>query len=83
MKKASILMVTVIIILLTAVFTLQNAQVIIVNFFFWSFEASLSLILFVTYAIGLFSAIVGLLPTIIFRKETKNGLNNKIEQTPE
>lgn len=69
--------------ILTVVFTLENAYIIKVNYFFWSAEASLSLVLFITLAIGLLSAIIVLLPIIISLKAAKNDLTREIIEIQE
>jgi uncharacterized integral membrane protein len=47
---------------LAAVFALQNAQPVSVNFLKWSFEASLVIILFITFAAGALSAFLFSIP---------------------
>lgn len=47
-----------ILLLLTVVFTLQNAQVVAVTFFFWHIELSLVVVLVVTLLIGLVAGLV-------------------------
>jgi uncharacterized integral membrane protein len=80
MKNAAILIFSIVMLLITVVFTLQNVQVIRVNCFFWSAEASLSLVLFITLAVGLLSAIIGLLPIIFSLRAAKKNLKLEIEE---
>lgn len=56
-----IIIIFLILLILIAVFSVQNAMPVFVTFFFWKFEASLAIIIFVTFLIGLlagFSLIV-------------------------
>lgn len=64
MKNSAALIISVSILILIAVFTLQNAQMARIQFLFWTTEASLSLILFITFAVGILSAVIVLLPVI-------------------
>ena len=56
-----------------AVFIVQNAQVVMVNFLFWKIEASRAIVLMVTFVLGLFT---GWVMTKILEK--KNRANNRI-----
>lgn len=47
---------------LAVLFALQNAQPVVVNFINWSFEASLVIVLLLTFVAGLLSAFVVSIP---------------------
>ena len=68
MKKSFTLILAVIILIITVVFTLQNNIQIQLNLLFWEIEASLSLVLFSTLSIGILLAIGFLTPSIITLK---------------
>jgi len=74
MKKSISLIISITVLVLAVIFTLQNAGVIQVKILFWSLEASLSLILILTFAIGAISALVVILPIIFTLTKTKNKL---------
>jgi len=52
-----------------AVFIVQNAQVVTVNFLFWKMEASRAIVLMVTFVFGLFT---GWILTQFLRKSKKD-----------
>lgn len=47
---------------LTVLFALQNSQPVVVNFVNWSFEASLVIVLLLTFVAGLLSAFIVSIP---------------------
>ncbi len=47
---------------LAVLFALQNSQPVVVNFFNWSFEASLVIVLLLTFVAGLVSAFIVSIP---------------------
>jgi uncharacterized integral membrane protein len=59
---AIFLILALIIAILAVVFALQNADVIAVVFFTYSFEGSLALVLLVTFAVGVIAGIFFILP---------------------
>ncbi len=68
MKKIRLgFVVAVIVLILFAVFVLQNAQPTIVQFIGGQFEASLALILFLAFAIGVVSGVILAVP-LMFRR---------------
>jgi uncharacterized integral membrane protein len=83
MKNAAVLIISIMMLLVTVVFTLQNVQVIKVNCFFWSVESSLSLVLFITVGLGILAAIVGLLPIIFSLRAAKKNLKLEVEEIRE
>ena len=71
MKRTASLIATIIILVLVVVFTLQNSEDITVDLFFWNFESSFALVLFITFALGVIAAILALLPLLIEKKSVK------------
>lgn len=65
MKNPATIIISVILLLLVVVFTIQNSDKIIVKLFFWDADISLSLILFSTMFIGVLIGIFSLVPTIL------------------
>lgn len=59
-----------VILILTIIFTLQNAEDVRITYFFWNGTASLSLLLFMTLAIGIISAVMLLVPLIAHLNQT-------------
>lgn len=47
---------------LAVLFALQNSQPVVVNFFNWSFEASLVIVILLTFVAGLLSAFIVSIP---------------------
>jgi uncharacterized integral membrane protein len=80
MKNATALIASVTILLLTVIFTLQNAEAAELKVLFWNTEASLSLILFITLAIGVLSAIIAFSPLVFSLRATKIELKKNIEK---
>jgi uncharacterized integral membrane protein len=78
MKKTSTLIFAITVLLLTVIFTLQNVQVAQVKLLFLNTEASLSLILFITLAIGILSAIIILLPALFSLRSINHQLKREI-----
>jgi len=56
----------VILFLIVVIFTLQNTEIVEVDFFFWSFEASRAIVLFLTLLMG---ALIGWTISFIVHKE--------------
>jgi uncharacterized integral membrane protein len=56
----------IVILFLVAIFIVQNAQVVQVNLFFWSTEASRALVLLITFVLGL---IAGWISSFSFKKK--------------
>lgn len=80
MKNTFALILAIAILLLTVIFTLQNAQVIQVHLIFGTAEVSLSLVLFIALSIGLLAAIIVLVPVII---SLKSELHSKVVELKE
>lgn len=82
MKKTMAIIVSVTTLLLTVIFTLQNAEDAQLSVLFWKVEASLALILFITLTIGVVSAVVALLPVVMSLRTSKvelKKINEKFE----
>lgn len=69
-----ILIIFIILLVLIAVFSIQNAMPVFVTFFLWKFEASLALVIFITFLIGLFS---GFFLFLFMRLRKNKGVNKK------
>jgi uncharacterized integral membrane protein len=78
MKNTVALIFSILILILTVIFTLQNAQMAHIKFLSWHIEASLSLILFTTFGVGILCAVTVLLPVIYKLKAHQKNLNKKI-----
>ncbi|MFW6359313.1 MAG: LapA family protein [Chroococcales cyanobacterium] len=65
----SLVVLALVIALITVIFALQNATLVIVNFFAWEFEASLALVLICTLVVGV---VIGLLVSV------PSGLRHKL-----
>jgi HEAT repeat protein/uncharacterized integral membrane protein len=52
------ILIVLIIILLVAIFSVQNAIPVIISFFFWRFEASLAIVIFLSVLIGLITGVI-------------------------
>lgn len=78
MKNSAALIISISILILTVIFTLQNAQIARVKFLFWNTEASLSLILFITLGMGILCAVIVLLPVVYKLKAQQKNLNRDI-----
>lgn len=59
------LIVAIVVLFIFAVFIVQNAQVVMVSFFFWKIEASRAIVLMATFVLGLFT---GWIMTQLLRK---------------
>ncbi|MGV3611910.1 MAG: LapA family protein [Fluviicola sp.] len=75
MKNTVALIISICILILTIIFTLQNTQIVRVYFLFGSREASLSLILFVTLGIGVLCTLMVFLPVVYKLKAHQKKLN--------
>jgi len=58
----------IVVLLIFALFVVQNAQVVTVSFLFWKIESSRAIVLITTFVFGLFS---GLIFTRIFKRKNK------------
>jgi len=68
---------------LAALFALQNAQPVSVNFIKWSFEASLVIVLLLTFAAGAVSAFLASIPWRIKVMRQLSGLKkNQVDKSP-
>jgi uncharacterized integral membrane protein len=70
MKKPIIMILSAVMLILTIIFTLQNAEDVLITYFFWDGTSSLSLLLFMTLAIGIISAVMLLVPLIAHLNRT-------------
>jgi uncharacterized integral membrane protein len=77
MKNIFLLIVTTVVLTLTIIFILQNTLVTQVKFLFWDTQASLSLILFITFLIGAMAAVIGVLPVFFKLRKAKNMLRRE------
>lgn len=57
-----VIIVSLCVVALAVIFALQNAQPVVVNFINWSFEASLVIVLLLTFVAGLLSAFIVSIP---------------------
>jgi uncharacterized integral membrane protein len=55
---------------IVAVFSVQNASPVAITFFFWKFEASLAIILFLTVIVGMIAG--ALIVTLLKMKSSQN-----------
>ena len=77
MKNIYLLIVTAVVLTLTIIFILQNTLVTQVKFVFWDTQASLSLILFITFLIGAMATVIGVLPVFFKLRKAKNLLRKE------
>jgi uncharacterized integral membrane protein len=70
MKKTTYLIITVIILILVVIFTLQNTSEINVNLFIWDIKTSLALLMFSLFSFGVVVALFVIAPTLIALKST-------------
>lgn len=80
MRQATALIISISVLLITVIFTLQNAVATEIKLLFWNTEASLSLILFITLAIGILSAIIALTPHLLSLRSTISKQKKTIEK---
>ena len=80
MKKTTALIASVTILLLTVIFTLQNAENAQLKVLFWNFEGSLALILFITLTIGIIAAVVAFFPLVLSLRSTNIELKKNREE---
>jgi uncharacterized integral membrane protein len=76
------LVLALIIVVLTAFFSLQNAQTVRVAFFAWEREASLVLVLLVTFAAGVLTGWLAAIPSIWRRSRVIGQLKRGIRKSP-
>lgn len=66
---------------LAVVFALQNADPVSVGFLFWSFEASLALVLLLTFAMGAIASLSALLYWMMQKGRMKRKKENSSRDT--
>ena len=75
------IVVVLIIVLIVALFSVQNAAPVSISFLFWQFQASLAIIIFLCVLSGI---IVGSILTFLFRiKRQRKEKLSKLETVPE
>jgi len=77
MKKTTYLILTIVILIFIATFTLQNTDEVNIHFLFWNIQTSLALLIFSLFSLGVVITIFVLTPTIIALK-TKLKKDKKI-----
>jgi uncharacterized integral membrane protein len=77
MKKPLIIILSAFILILTIVFTLQNAKEVEISYFFWNCSASLALLLFVTLSVGMLTTVIILVPVIAHLKKVRDKNDKK------
>jgi len=80
MKKPLSLIISVTLLILVVVFTLQNSSVSTIKLLFWEINASLSLMLIFTFTLGILVAVIVLTPIIIRLKKTGNKIYKKADK---
>ena len=70
MKQSTYLILIIISLIFIVVFTLQNTSEVSINLLFWSLKASLALLIFSLFSLGVLLAIFILTPKIISLKST-------------
>jgi uncharacterized integral membrane protein len=65
-----IIIILLILVGIVAVFSVQNALPVAITFFFWKFEASLAIILFLTLIVGMIAG--ALIVTLLKMKSSQN-----------
>ncbi len=71
-----------VIVVLTAFFSLQNAQTVRVAFFAWEREASLVLVLLVTFAAGVLAGWLATIPSVWRRSRTIGQFRREMRKSP-
>ncbi len=79
MRKTLSLILIAVLMILIVVFTLQNSDQVLVKFFSYEFSSSLSLILFLTFALGFIIAVLVMSPGKINDNKTIKRLNKNIK----
>lgn len=72
-----------VIVVLTAIFALQNAQATRVAFFAWEYEGPQVLVLLVTFAAGILAGWLAALPSVWQRSRTIGQLRRELNQSPD
>ncbi len=75
-----LLITAIIIAVLAVVFALQNAALVSVSFLFWSFEASLALVLLLTFLVGAVASMFIMLSWMLRSKAGKRGKEEEHNQ---
>jgi len=71
------------IVVLTAIFAMQNAQPARVAFFAWNYEGPLVTVLLVTFAVGILAGWLAALPSLWQRTRTIGQLRRELNQPPD
>lgn len=74
------LVATLIIVFLTVAFSLQNDQTVSINFFKWTFEGSLVLVLLTTLCLGIVIHILASMPARIRQSKEISELNKRVTE---
>lgn len=70
--KRIVIVLNVIFLIFIAVFITQNSDVATIKFLFWTYESSLSIILFSTFILGIVIGLLFLVPLLIKGKKKNN-----------
>jgi uncharacterized integral membrane protein len=70
------LIIALVIMVVVTVFSLQNATPVAISFFFWKFEASLAIVLFLSFLAG---AVLGVIAAALIKRK----LTKKKEASPD
>ena len=74
------LIATLIIVFLTVAFSLQNDQTVSINFFKWTFEGSLVLVLLTTLCLGIVIHILASMPARLRKSQEIAELNKRVTE---
>ncbi len=74
------LIIVFIIITVVTIFSVQNAIPVVISFFFWKFEASLAIVLFLSVSAGV---VIGVIGASLFRMKSSRKKQNVIDREKE
>ena len=77
------LIATLVIVFLTVAFSLQNDQTVSINFFKWTFEGSLVLVLLTTLCVGIVIHILASMPARMRKSQEIAELNKRVTELEE
>lgn len=80
MKKSSYLILTVALLILVVIFTLQNTEEVSIHILHWSLKTPLAILIFSMFAIGVVSTILFLTPSLIAMKIARAKSKKKISE---
>ncbi len=79
-EKMITLIIVFIIITVVTIFSVQNAIPVVISFFFWKFEASLAIVLFLSVSAGV---VIGVIGASLFRMKSSRKKQNVIDREKE